>query len=69
MANAKKCDRCNRFYDKNLKYRGRNSTNEFIDGISYTTTEGHYKSVIDLCDDCLTDLDKFLGGAKLTSSK
>lgn len=69
MANAKRCDRCGKFYDKNLKYRGRNATDEFRDGITYTTTYSARTSQIDLCDDCLTKLDRFLGGTKLADER
>ena len=69
MANAKRCDRCGKFYDKNLKYRGRKASDEFRSGVAYVTSHGFYGNTIDLCDDCLTKLDRFLGGVKLADEE
>ena len=67
MANAKKCDRCGSFYDKNLKYSVRGMQireEEFVSGFEYTTTGGSFKARVDLCDGCLTELELFLADGK-----
>ena len=57
MANAKKCDRCGSYYDKN---KGVGSINRcFVSGIRLETS-GPYRS-LDLCDSCIYDLYTFLG--------
>lgn len=56
MANAKKCDRCGSYYDKN---KGVNSIDGcFVRGIRLETS-GPYR-ILDLCDSCICDLYKFL---------
>lgn len=55
MSNAKKCDKCNGYYDENR--------NQKIDGISARSikicSSGPYMD-FDLCDDCFDALFKFL---------
>lgn len=65
MAAAKKCDRCGKFYDRNNRIVKGLYKNEFIDGISKTTSIGNCLNQIDLCDECLDKLDIFLSGAEL----
>ena len=59
MAKAMKCDRCGKYYDGNELYKIRRY-NERMVGICF---EGHthIDHSIDLCDDCLKALIKFLG--------
>jgi hypothetical protein len=61
MANAKKCDRCGEFYEKNVRYEltagGRKTV---IDGVCKTTSNECTVDYMDLCDDCLSALDNFL---------
>ena len=57
MANAKKCDRCGSYYDKN---KGVYSVDGcFVRSIRLETS-GPYK-IFDLCDTCIFDLCTFLG--------
>lgn len=65
MADAKKCDRCGKFYDRNNRMGKGLYKNEFIDGIVKTTNIGNYLNQIDLCDECLDKLDIFLSGIGL----
>ena len=55
--NAKKCDRCKKFYERNeMKYKG-----QFIDGICLTNCrQSILLSHKDLCDACLKSLDEWL---------
>ena len=55
--NAKKCDRCKKFYERNtVKYKG-----QFIDGICLTNRRQSVSfSHKDLCDACLESLDEWL---------
>ena len=59
MAHAMKCDRCGKYYDENRLYKIR-KYNERMVGIRF---EGYHNMdlSIDLCDDCLKALIKFLG--------
>lgn len=57
MADAKKCDRCGSYYNKNKGVRSINGC--FVKGIRLETL-GLYE-VLDLCDTCIYDLYKFLG--------
>ena len=62
MAHAMKCDRCGKYgkyYDENRLYKIRRY-NERMVGIRF---EGYHNMdlSIDLCDDCLKALIKFLG--------
>lgn len=61
MADAKRCDRCGNYYEKNSKYRSVVRGETYVTGIK--TTYGEEKLMdrcFDLCDDCLTALDDFL---------
>ena len=58
MANAKKCDRCGKYYDKN---NAKSMNGIFVTSISIKTNPPLYKRVFDLCDECIVDLYKFLG--------
>lgn len=54
--NARKCDRCKKFYEGNeFKYKGR-----LVDGVQLTSY-GHDFCLTrkDLCDACLKSLDKW----------
>lgn len=66
MANAKKCDRCGKFYENNKKHEtsGRIHGSK-LTGISTTDTNTCSDKWFDLCDDCLTDLFEFLSGKEL----
>ena len=57
MANAKKCDRCGKYYDDIPKVKSINGC--FVRGIKIFTS-GPYMEV-DLCGDCIIDLYKFIG--------
>lgn len=55
MAKAKKCDMCGQYYDDNKKYRKCN-----IEGARFTDGKFKRSNKIDLCDDCIDELIKFL---------
>ena len=61
MATAKKCDRCGKYYDKNEPYTvgGRITV---IDGIAFTLKDGSVIDPVDLCDECIALLVKWLKG-------
>ena len=62
MANAKKCDRCGKFYtssEKRLDSQGRYLKGITMDGLKYTYSPGcinqtctKYQKQVDLCPDC-----------------
>ena len=56
MADAKKCDRCGKYYDKCTKKRYVNGC--FVLGIKIYTS-GPFRAY-DLCEDCVEDLYKFM---------
>lgn len=62
MAEAKKCDKCKKYYDKNVKF---SSGGVAIVGISFTRKDGYKTNYMDLCDECLTKCRQFLDGAEL----
>lgn len=66
MAEAKKCDRCGRFYETNSSHEtvGR-IYNGIIGGIATASRGGSADKWFDLCDDCILDLLKFMKGAKV----
>ena len=69
MADAKKCDRCNEYYDKNVtKLAGANGN---ICGAALTRCNAgiRYIRERDLCDNCITKLMRFLDGAELEEPK
>lgn len=61
MSAAKKCDRCGKFYEKNISYKGIAwCTNGIIAGIKTTTINDHSDYKYDLCDECVGKLYMFL---------
>lgn len=56
MANAKKCDRCGKYYDRN---HAKSMNGNFVTSISINSPP-QYRRVFDLCDECIVDLYKFL---------
>ena len=56
MAYAKKCDRCGKYYDNN---RSKRIDCASVIGIKIIT-QGPY-TLMDLCDECIIELYKFLG--------
>ena len=65
MANAKKCDRCGKYYDKNKGVKSINGC--FVRGIRLETS-GSYMD-LDLCDSCISELYTFLGLDKEKNEK
>lgn len=59
MAQAMKCDRCGKYYDGNGLYKIRRYDERMV-GIRFEGCDNIDHS-IDLCDDCLKALIKFLG--------
>lgn len=60
MSNAKKCDRCGKYYTacKDMSLRHRDQTVDYITlGSLYNSGRG---IEFDLCNDCVTELFKFL---------
>ena len=65
MATAKKCDRCGKYYDKNIEHKQNiNGRLYYEDGMRFTADELN-TDFIDLCDECLGKLHMFLNGAEL----
>lgn len=67
MANAKKCDVCGKYYDKNeLKIRGC-----IVSGIISLSDSAHiiHETGIDLCDKCFNLLDSWISGESNIISK
>ena len=67
MATAKKCDRCGKYYDKNIEHKQNiNGRLYYEDGMCFTTTAYKINADFkDLCDKCLDKLHIFLNGAEL----
>ena len=65
MALVKKCDRCGKYYDKNIEHKQNiNGRLYYEDGMCFTVDEVN-TDFKDLCDDCLDKLHIFLNGAEL----
>lgn len=64
MANAKKCDRCGKFYEKNLAKS--DDANRVVSGVAFMNP---WNSVTfdpkDLCDNCIADFKRFMAGCEL----
>ena len=56
MASAKKCDRCEKYYDRN---QSKSIKGYYVRGIRLYTNTPHMD--LDLCDDCIDKLYDFLG--------
>ena len=56
MAYARQCDRCKKYYNKN---QAKTINGSYVHTI-HIRTSGPYKE-LDLCDECIVDLYKFLG--------
>ena len=65
MANAKKWDRCGKYYDKNKGVKSIDGC--FVRGIRLETS-GPYID-LDLCDSCIPELYTFLGLDKEKNEK
>lgn len=52
MANAKKCDRCGKYYDKNDRK------------MWLYTANPDARNALDLCDECVTELKKWFDESK-----
>lgn len=66
MADAKKCDRCEKFYEENTITKRINGYIYKIGGITVLSTGESNVFYADLCDDCVKDLNKFLNGKLFT---
>lgn len=63
MANAKKCDRCGAYYDKNF---AKTNSGSSICGAAFTNPMNSYlRCEMDLCDECLDKLKRFFAGVEL----
>ena len=68
MATVKKCDRCGKYYDKNIEHKQNiNGRLYYEDGMCFTiaTMAKVTTDFKDLCDECLDKLHIFLNGAEL----
>ena len=68
MATVKKCDRCGKYYDKNIVHKQKiNGRLYYEDGMCFTiaTIAEVTTDFKDLCDECLDKLHIFLNGAEL----
>lgn len=62
MSKAKKCDRCGKFYEKNVVMESKGSAiGSTIGGIKTVTKDGTTDEHFDLCDDCVKSLFKWKG--------
>ena len=61
MSKAKKCDRCGKFYEKNVVMESKGSViGSTIGGINTATTEGKTDEHFDLCDDCIKSMCEWI---------
>lgn len=58
MAEAKKCDRCGKYYDKNIAKSIYGLT---VTGVCLRLSGNSKDDTLDLCDECIIELYKFLG--------
>lgn len=62
MSKAKKCDRCGKFYEKNVVMKSKGSVlGSTIGGIKTVTKDGITDEHFDLCDDCIKSLFRWKG--------
>lgn len=70
MANAKKCDRCGAYYEKNESMKvSHNGVKTVIDSVCTYTKTGYIYKDYDLCDNCVNDFINFICGAALASEE
>ena len=55
------CDRCGETYTENKVPTTGRISGGIIGGINLVTMQGHNDASIDLCDNCVNDLFKFMG--------
>ena len=68
MSKAKKCDRCGKFYEKNVVMESKGSVlGSTIGGINTATKEGKTDEHFDLCDDCIKRLGEWIKKQNLDS--
>lgn len=68
MSKAKKCDRCGKFYEKNVVMKSKGSfLGSTIGGINTATEEGKTDEHFDLCDDCIKRLGEWMKKQNLDS--
>lgn len=64
MANAKKCDRCGKFYEKNFETGFEGS--RIAAGVEFTNSCNAFTfDRRDLCDDCIVQFKRFMAGCEL----
>lgn len=59
MANAKKCDRCGKYYDSSTAV---SSDGTFVNGVAFSTISGRFVEFKDLCDSCISEFKIFMKG-------
>lgn len=62
MAIAKKCDRCGKFYEKNLESGYKR---EIVVGVCFINTLDNSIEDRDLCDECIVKFKRFMAGCEL----
>lgn len=60
MANAKRCDRCGKYYTTNKFMKSVFTPQLYVTGIQRVWGDGDTGKIIDLCDDCQAKLSEFL---------
>ena len=66
---AKKCDRCGKFYTENKAYeieRNDPCVGGVVAGIATCDKNGYCNKYFDFCDNCLTDFFEFLKGKEMS---
>lgn len=62
MANAKKCDRCGKFYEKNFE---KHKNGFALVGVCFVDTRDQSVDDKDLCDECIVKFKRFMAGSEL----
>ena len=62
MAMAKKCDRCGKFYEKNLE---KHKNGFALIGVCFVDSKGQSVGDRDLCDECIAKFKRFMAGCEL----
>ena len=70
MANAKKCDRCGKYYDENTRFKSSKCCyGQCVSSVTEITVGGYHYKNYDLCDDCIADFRAFISGSKIVKEE
>jgi hypothetical protein len=66
MASVLRCDRCGHVYEKNVTHPYKTGNcGTVLSGMCLVTRNEYHVEEMDLCDECIDKLNRFLGGVEL----